>query len=183
MKPPARKPPGPDGQPRGVGKKAEARRRAVLEGIIEGIPEWKLQKAVCLEYGCSERTFRRDLQQLGERFRLEHDDPAHLERTVGCVLERLQRIAIDAEKEKKFHAAISANATLARLAGLRSDRWRTQGRPAGEGEEEAPDTREAVAALARARELEELSDDELAARRSSLVARLQVFEGGQAQGS
>lgn len=109
--------------------------------LLEGVPEWKIRQRlrtgmnVAPEgappkiFKVSAATVTKDFADLGEEWRLLHDDPAVAERVAGAVVQRLTRIALAAEAAKRYTDAIRANALILRTVGIRHDRWRVQQQP------------------------------------------------------
>jgi hypothetical protein len=161
--------------------------RRIVEQFGEGFHDTKTGEI----FKASKATVYRDFTAIGEAYRTAHDDPMVLERGIGTVLERLNDIAVKAAAAGNYQAAIRANLAYARLLATRSDRWGSSaaGGAAAEHAENQAEwdeqnaSAEERAAIARARELAELDDQQLAARREELAERtgrlsLFVVNGG-----
>lgn len=166
--------------------KREERLEAVRILVLEdGEPRWRVYRMVQELFGVSARTVRRDLETLAKRLRETWDCPEWAELEVRKGFEALQRIADKAEKDGKYHAAITAIRERNKLLGIRTDRWAGLA-PRGavdpldvtvSVESDGKVSRASVRVARRAQELLEFDDEALEARAAELRSRFQVLDG------
>lgn len=171
---------------RGKGFATEERRATILLALTEkGMALWEVRKAVREQFRISDRTFRRDVEELGKRARAELMDPALVDVEVAGCIDRLRAVAVAAAllgTASGYQAAISANRALLRFLGARDDRWARVRDEDGFHVEVNVETSEASidrATMARVRELETMTTEQLAARSDELRERLRLVEGGR----
>lgn len=159
------------------------RRRAIMK-LVEDGQRWSLiQKAICLKYEISPRTFRRDVAALGSEARERLEDVDALDVEFLAAIERLRSRAAAADKAHQFSAANQADLIIVKLLGQRKAAGWTKGKDL------EPDANTPAAELPSERrllaELKEASTEELLERKRAADAKLaqlglSVHEGGKA---
>lgn len=166
-------------------KKKETRLEFVRLLVLEkGWPRWKVYKAVRDTFEVTDRTIRRDLEDLGKLFRAVLDDPDWLEGQIIGSVERLKKIAIEAYDKGDYKSAIAAEREIVRIHGARSDRWAALHAKGGASvavavTATAKGGKVSVAMQKRAEELSALSPEERAKIHAKLRSRFEVINGGE----
>lgn len=158
---------------RGEGRKAQERRAEVRRLLERMIPEYKVYAIITEKWECSERTVRRDIEKIAEAMREEMDSEEVLELIAGTSFESMRRIAFKAEESGNLHAAIRAHATIIKMVGIRTRRWRHRRayeEPIQESARRKPAPEE-VQVAARVAELSKLSREERQAHLDRLAKR------------
>ncbi len=155
--------------------------RAILTHLILGRTEDDViarlsDRKVGLEYpeGSKVHATRAEvdaaLVALGTRYRVLHDDPDAIERLVAGAGGQLARIAMRAEKDKNYPAAIAAIRARVQLLAARAPRYGHLLGPAGVRDTDRAAEGEDVAART-ARKFASMSDAELDAHVREIEAR------------
>lgn len=149
------------------------RREWIREAVARGWPEWRIYKVAREKFGVTDRRIREDLHLLSEEFRRDHDDPQAQERAVGAIISRMLERARKLDEKGKHVEAAQVDMMLLKIWGFRSPRWSHQGEAQVNIHGPAVVQTGGGRWTQLQRELEGLSDEELAARLEAAQRRLQ----------